>query len=810
MKDQARAVIIGGGITGCCILYHLAQAGWSDVTLVEKDEITSGATCHAMGLLTQFNASPTMMRLRRYSAQMYARLGAYAKVGSLRVASSKEQHRTLLREVSQAKGVGLDVAVITPQEARAIMPWMSVKEVHSAVYLPADGHLDPHGATHAVAKAAKKLGATIQTQTRVTGIEVSPRGAVTRVKTNRGDVRTEIVINAAGLWGAQVAAMVGAAIPSTPVVHQHAGLAAVPGHEVPAGGPCFRDIDYWIYGRPEHGGMLVGGWELNPPSIWEDGVPWSHSGATVPDDLDRFEPLLENAIKRFPFLAEAGLERLIAHPDAFTPDAQPLLGPWPGVQGFWLACGLSMNGFGGAGGIGKALAQWIIEGSTEVDLHGYHAWRFGRNFRDPAYAAACARQCYRYYYYTRYPHDEDTALRPRRISPFHYRLQDLGAVFGQKNGWERVNYVMRGEPWRRAGEEQRAYGGWVKPPYFEELAAEHRAFREGVGMVDLTSFGKIEFKGPGALPLLQRLAVSNMDQPAGAVIYTQFCNPQGGVRADVTITRLADDHFRLITGAGFIDNDLGYIQSNRADDDQPVEIRDVTEEYACLALWGPKAREVLQAATADDVSHPALPYMQARTITVNGVRVLAQRISYVGELGWELYAASHRAIIVWDRLWEAGQAVGLIVGGYKVLGSLRIEKGYVYYSSDLTTLDNPYAAGLGFTVDLENGGDFIGREALQKIKKDGIQTKLCAITIGGADWLPLYGGEAVIAGGKVITRLRSADYGHTVQRNIGLAYLPSGLAQEGTPLEIEIFGARAAARVGPRVAYDPQGAALQG
>ena len=809
MIDQARVVVIGGGITGCNILYHLAKAGWTDIVLVEKDEITSGATCMAMGLLTVFNSSPTMMRLRKYSAELYEELGVYDKVGSLRVASSKLQHQTLQRDVSKARGIGLDVDLITPQEALKIMPWMSDKDVYSAVYIPADGHLDPHGATHAVADAAKKLGATILTKTLVTGIELSPRGEVTGVKTNRGHIRTEIVVNSAGLWGAQVAAMAGVMVPSSPVIHQHSGLSAVPGQEVPEGAPCFRDTDYLIYGRPEHGGILVGGWEANPPSCWEDGVPWDHSATEVPSDIDRFEPLLENTIKRFPFLAEAGLERLISHPDAFTPDANPLMGPWPGLKGFWLACGMSMHGFGGAGCIGKAMAEWIIDNDTELDFYGYHAWRFGRNYLDPYYAASCACECYKYYYYTRYPNDEDTRMRPRRISPFHHRLQDLGAVFGKKNGWERVNYVMPGEPWRRAGEDQRGWGGWAKEPYFEVVAAEHKAIRERVGLVDLTSFGKIELKGPGALPLLQRLAVSNMDRPVGTVIYTQLCNARGGIMADVTITRLADNCFRLITGSGSIDNDRGYLVSQLRLEDPAVEILDVTDNFACIGLWGPRASDVLGAVTGDDISNEALPYMQAKLITVNGVQVLVQRLSFAGENGWELYAAFDRAIVVWDRLWNAGQAHDIIVAGYKVLGSLRIEKRYLFYNADITTLDNPYEAGLGFSVDLESKTDFVGREALQKIKAEGIRNKLCTITIGDEKWLPLYGAEAVIAEDRVISRLRSCGYGHTVKKNIGLAYLPLELAKEGTPLEIEIFGELVPAQVAARVLYDPDGKKLR-
>ncbi|MGD9504887.1 MAG: FAD-dependent oxidoreductase [Syntrophobacteraceae bacterium] len=809
MKDSARVVVIGGGITGCSILYHLAKAGWKDLVMVEKNEITSGATCMAMGLLTQFNSSPTMMRFRKYSSEMYTDLGVFEKVGSLRVASSKTQHLTLLKEVSQAKGVGLDVDIISPKEALKIMPWMSGENVYSAVYLPQDGHLDPHGATHAVAKAARDLGAIIYTDTRVTGIDLTPDGAIAGVRTNKGDIRCEIVVNCAGLWAAQVAAMVGAKIPSTPVVHQHAGLGAVPGSEIPEGAPCFRDTEYLIYGRPEHGGVLLGGWETNPVSTWEDGVPWSHAATELPTEFDRFEPLFENAVKRFPFLAEAGLERLIAHPDAFTPDSRPLLGPWPGVKGFWLACGLSMNGFGGAGGIGKSMAEWITQGSTEVDLYGFHAWRFGRNYLDPFYAASCARECYRYYYYTRYPHDEDVEMRPRRISPIHYRLQDLGAVFGKKNGWERVNYCNPGEPWRRAGEDQREWGAWVKPPYFERVGVEHKAFREAAGMVDLSSFGKIDFKGPGALPLLQRLAISNMDKPVGSVMYTQFCNHKGGLLADVTITRLGGEHFRLVTGSGYIDNDFGHVISQQCKDDPEVEIRDVTEEYACMALWGPKAAAILQSVTSDDLSNEALPYMQCRTITVNGVKVTAQRLSYVGEKGWELYAPVKRAIVVWDAVFNAGQAHGLEVGGYKTLDGLRMEKGYLYYGGDITTMENPYEAGLAFNVHLKKDADFLGKAALAKAREAGVSKKLCTVVIGGEDWLPLYGGEAVLSGGKVVSRLRSTAYGYTVKRNIAMVYLPVELAVEGTKLEVEIFGEKTPAEVTPRVLYDPKGAALK-
>ncbi|HEX5466934.1 MAG TPA: FAD-dependent oxidoreductase, partial [Candidatus Limnocylindrales bacterium] len=482
--EQARVVIVGGGITGCSIAYHLAQAGWTDVLLLDKAGLTSGSTCHAAGLVTQFNPSATMMRMRQYSIALYRELGVFEQVGSLRFASSQEQLQELQRTASRARGIGLDVDLLSPAEALRLMPAASPRELYGAVHIPEDGHLDPHGATHAVAAAARKLGVRIRTGMRVTGIELTPRREVARVRTDGGDIVTELVVDAAGMWAPRVAAMVGAWFPSTPVDHQHIALKAVPGQEVPADMPCFRDPDNLVYGKAEHGGILFGGYEPEPVARWVDGVPWEHAATSLPPDYDRFAPLMEGAVRRFPFLAEAEVVNLVCHPDAMTPDAAPLLGPLPGLHGFWVAAGLSLNGFGGAGGIGRTMAQWITAGETELDVQPYRAWRFGRTHRDPTYAATQAREAYRYYYRLRYPFDQDEWGRPRRTSPVHDRLLDAGTVFGVKNGWERPDYVEPGRPARRAGADQRAWG-WARPPYFERLAAEHTAFRERVGLIDL-------------------------------------------------------------------------------------------------------------------------------------------------------------------------------------------------------------------------------------------------------------------------------------------------------------------------------------
>jgi glycine cleavage system T protein len=804
MKDQARVVVIGGGITGCSVLYHLAKAGWTDVVLVEKGELTSGATCHAAGTLTEFNTSKTIMRMRQYSVGLYRELKTYDEIGSLNIASSPEMLKTLQRNVSRAKGIGLNANIISPKEILELLPWASEKDLYGAVYLPEDGQIDPHETTYAVAKAATNLGAEIYTRTRVTGIELTSKGEVSKVKTDKGDIQCEMVVNAAGIWSDKIAAMVGVQIPCSAVVHQHIALEPIPGKEIPIDSPVFRDYEYLVYGRPEGGSYLIGGWEAEPPACWIDGAPWEHESSDVPNDLDRFAPMLEDATKRFPFLADSGLIRLVAHPDAFTPNSEPLLGPWPGVKGFWLAANSSMQGFGGGGGMGKSLAEWMMTGQTEWDIYGFRPWRFNKHYNDPYYAAECAKECYKYYYHTNYPNDEESASRPRRISPFHHRTQDLGAVYGRKNGWERVNYFEPQKSWRRAGEEQREWGGWVEPSYFDTVANECKAVRENVGIFDFTSFGKIDIKGAGALELIQRLTDNDMDRPVGAVIYSQFLNDQGGIVGDVVVTRWANDHFRIISGSGYVDSDLGWIKLQQLESDPPVSVLDATEDYAVIGLWGPKARQVLQKITTEDMSNEAFPYMTAKSFDINGVEVLAQRVTYVGELGWELQVPSNKAIFIWDQLWAAGQEHQITPCGYKAIDSLRLEKGFLGLTSDITALETPYEARLGFCVKLKANNNFIGKQALEKVKADGVQQKLCTVTVGSEDYLTLYGGEAVLSQGETVSRLRSAGYGHYISKNIAYTYLPLELAKEGTELSVEIFGEQVQAVVTADALYDPK------
>ena len=652
-----------------------------------------------------------------------------------------------------------------------------------------------------------RLASRFATRTRVTGIELGSHHEVRAVRTAAGRIETDHAVNAAGVWAPQVAEMVGARLPSVPVDHQHILMQAVPGAEVPRRSPCFRDTDNLVYGKEEAGGMLIGGYEQNPSARWTDGVPWDHGASPVESDMDRFVPLLEGAIRRFPFLDRSGVIRLLCHPDAMTPDGNPLLGPMPGTPGFWVAAGLSLNGFGGAGGIGRALAQWIIDGEPELDVGPYRAWRFGPAYQDPWFATACAREAYRYYYRLRYPLDADEWGRGLRASPLQVRLQDLGAVFGSKNGWERADHFEPGNGWRRSGADQRRFG-WTKPPWFDRVGVEHEAFRERVGIIDMTSFGKLEVSGPGALALLERVCDSRIDRAIGSVIYTQFLNRRGGIVADVTVTRLEQQLFRVITGAAAVDGDRGWLELCRRPQDGPVEIRDCTDELAVIGIWGPASRSVLAACSDADVSDEALPFRQAREIGVAGAPVLAQRITYVGELGYELYVPREWAVQTWDRLIDGGTEHGITAGGYRALESLRLEKGYRYFGTDLTSSDTPYESGLGFCVALDKG-EFIGRGALSRPGVQAPARRLRTLTVGDEQYVTAYGGEAVRHRGTVVGRVRSCGYGYTVRRNIALATVPAELEQ-GTELAVDVFGDAVPARIERDVLYDPNGERVRG
>ncbi|HUF60181.1 MAG TPA: FAD-dependent oxidoreductase [Actinomycetota bacterium] len=804
MSDRAHAVVIGGGVTGCSVALHLARAGWTDVLLLDKGELTSGSTAHAAGLVTMFNPSPTMTAFRRYSVELYRELGVFDSVGSVRIASSPESLKELQRGVSRARGIGLDVELLSAEETQKLMPAATAEGLFGSVWVPGDGFLDPHTATYAMADAARALGVRIRTGERVTGIEISDRRVIVALRTERERIECEVVVDAAGIWAPRVAALAGVRVPSTPVDHQHIALKAVPGSELPRDMPCFRDPDNLVYGKSEAGGVVFGGYEPDPVARWVGGPPWEHGGRSLPPDIDRFERLLRGAARRFPFVADAEIVKLVCHPDAMTPDAAPLVGPVPDVRGLWLAAGLSLNGFGAAGGLGKSLAEWIIAGGTELDLTSYRPWRFGRVHEDAGWVAELARETYRYYYLLRYPFDHDELGRPKRVSPLHGRLQETGAVFQVKHGWERAERCEPGEVWRRAGPDQRAFG-WARPPWLDRVGEEHRAVRERAGLFDLSSFGKIEVVGPDALRLLERAAANRVDVPAGSVVYSQLLDRRGGIVGDVTIVRLGAERFRVITGAGAIDGDLGWLRSiSLREEMSDVSLRDASEELAVIALWGPAAPTILGACTGSSLTSEDFPRMSARAFPIGAAPVWGQRVSYAGEAGWEFFVEPAWAVEVWDRLAAAGAEHGLEVCGYRCLDGLRIEKGFRAFGSDMTADDSPLEAGLERFVVFE-GRDFIGRGPLLEQRERGITRRLRTVLVGdGGDYVPIYGGEAVLDGAEVVGRIRSCGYGFTVGRNVALASLPIEL-RGGADLRVDVFGESVPAEIAPDVLVDGDG-----
>ena len=808
MKDQAQVVIIGGGIFGTSIAYHLARAGCTDVVLLEKGELTSGTTFHSVGLVSQFRTSPALMKVMNYTITLYNELAhgeggdslGWHTVGSLRLASSNDRLKALQREVSRANAIGLTAEIISSREVLELCPQLNDESLFGAVYVPDDGHIDPSGITFEFARQARKLGVEINTNVLVTDITLSAANEVTQVITDHGNIKTQCVVNAAGQWAPRIGQMVGVHIPIVPMMNQYLTTKPIEGHALPTKTPVIRDPDRLFYCREDVGAYLIGGFETNPKPWSIDGAPWDFTQELLPGEWELFEGILEGAMQRIPILTEAEAIELINGPDAFTPDGYYAMGPVPGLKGFFVAAGGSDNGIAGAGGVGLLMAEWILEGETSIDTHEMNVRRFGPHLAKKTFLVEQCREVIRYYYHLRYPNDENEWGRPLRTSPLYERLKELGAVFGLKNGWERVNYFDTGQSWRQAGADQKNWG-WERPPYFDLVGNEVKAARERVALFDMTSFGKIRLCGSGALALLQKLAANNLDKPVGSVTYTQFLNPKGGIESDVTVTRLKDDEFRIISGTSFVSNDLGWIRLHMPGDGS-VEIEDETENLCCLGLWGPESRRVLESVCGSDLSNAAFPYMTARWIEINNIALWAQRVSYVGELGWELYIQPEDAVTVWDALMDTGSDAGIQPAGYKALDALRIEKGYLYWSGDITPVDNPLEAGLGMFVHLSKA-DFIGKAALERIQKKGLGSRLTALTMDAGG--NLYGGESVFANGKVINRIRSGNFGYTVGQDIGLIYLPLKLAKAGQELEVQVMGKRVKSRVAELPLVDPKG-----
>jgi len=794
VKSAARAVVIGGGVGGCSILYWLTRLGWDDVVLCERAELTSGSTFHSAGLVGQLRGSLSLTKMMMSSVELYRTLGeevgletGWHEVGSLRLASSEERMEELARQAGWAKTFGLPLDLVSAEAAQRLFPPMSTAGVLGAAYLPTDGYIDPSQLTFALAEGARRGGAEIYTNTRVTAIDVD-RNRVRGVVTDRGEIYAEIVVDAGGIFAGEIGRLAGVNVPVIPMAHEY--LITKP-HGVPLDVPTMRDPSLLVYFRGESGGLVMGGYERQPAPWSLDGIPADFNGRLLAEDWPRFEELMEGALVRVPELGDAEVIKLINGPEAFTPDGEFILGP-SDVRGFWIAAGFCAHGLAGAGGMGQLLAEWIVEGLPSLDVWEMDSRRFGRHYESREYTLARTTEVYSTYYDVKYPGHERKAGRPLRVSPTYARAQELGAVFGEKSGWERVNWF---EPNAVLGNESLRPRGWAGRLWSPAIGAEHVACRTSAALFDETSFAKIEIVGKAAADFLERLCDNKVARDVGAVTYTQMLNERGGIECDFTVTRLAENRFRIVTGTAFGRHDQAWIRLHAP---EGVQVEDVTSRYACLGLWGPNARAILQPLTTEELT---FPYMRARELTVGSVPCLALRVTYVGELGWELYCPVEYGLRLWDTISEVGREHGLVAGGYKAVDSLRLEKGYRVWGSDISPEDTPFEAGLGFAVKLDKG-DFIGRDALLAASEPA--RRLACLVLDDPRSVAL-GSEPVRVGGEIVGRVTSGGYGYTVERSIAYAYLPAAAVVPTTRVEVEIFGQWIPGAVVEEPLFDPKG-----
>ncbi len=807
MSDSYRAIVVGGGVAGASIAYHLTAAGWQDTLLLDRNELTSGSTFHSAGLVGQLRSSVSLTRMMMYSTQLYRRLEeetgvnvGWHEVGSLRLASSTERMQELQRQAGWAQTFGLPLHLISTDEALAMFPLFKADGVLGAAFIPTDGHLDPTGLTMALAEGAKRRGAHVRTSTRVTAVRTH-EGRVVGVTTDEhGDIDADVVVNAGGMYAGQIGHLAGVEVPVVPFAHQY--LITKPIDGVRADFPTMRDPDRLVYFREEVGGLVMGGYERNPKT-WavEDGPPADFNHQLLPDDWERFESLAHNAAELVPAMETAEIGHMINGPEAFTPDGEFIMGE-SDVRGFFVAAGFCAHGIAGAGGIGKVMAEWITEGAPEYDLWKMDIRRFGPQYRSRGYARARAVEVYEHYYDIHYPGEEKLAGRPLKMSPTYSRLSELGAAFGEKSGWERANWFSSNED---PAHEDRRPRGWAGEHWSTAIVTEHLACRDRVALFDESSFAKISVEGPDAAAFLQRICANDMDRAPGTVIYTQLLDARGGIACDLTATRLTPTSYFLVTGTAFGSHDLSWIRRQLQPGDD-VRVDDVTSSRGCLGLWGPRARNVLASVSRENVAADAFPFMTAREITVGDVPCLALRVTYVGELGWEFYPATEFAAALWDTLMAAGAGHGIVPAGYRAIDTLRLEKGYRAWGSDITPEGSPLEAGLAFAVRMDKPG-FTGNEALERQLGAGLTQVLACLTLDDPRSMTL-GNEPVFHDGAVVSRVTSGGIGYavgTAGTSIAFAYLPPSLAEPGTECEIEVFGERVSAVVAPSPLWDPEG-----
>ena len=800
---HARAVIIGGGVVGCSVAYHLALQGWTDVVLIERKRLTSGTTWHAAGLIGQLRATANMTKLAKYSADLYGNLEedtglatGFRRTGSISAALSEARFSELKRQASMARAFGIEVDVITPGEIKSRYPQVNIAGMTGGVWIPSDGKADPANIALALAKGARQRGVKIFENVVVTGITTT-NGAASGVVTDHGAIAVDYVVNCAGLWARDVGLMAGVNVPLQACEHFYVLTGAVPG--LPRDLPTLRVPDECAYYKEDAGKMMLGFFEPNAKPWAVGGVPDDAEFTTLPDDWEQISAQLEQATHRMPLLAEHGIATFFNGPESFTPDVRYLLGEAPELRNFYVAAGFNSVGIQSAGGAGRVLAEWMAAGGPTMDLGDVDISRMQRFQNNKTYLTARVRESLGLLYADHFPHRQYATARDVRHTPLHERWQARGAVFAEVAGWERPGFFAPG-------------GGsydysWGRPAWFQHTAAEHMAIRSGAGVLDMSPFGKFRVIGRDAEAVLQRISANDVAVPVGRCVYTQWLNHKGGIEADLTVTRLAPEEFLVVTSGGAAVRDFAWLQRHIPAGAHCIAI-DVTAGEACLAVMGPSARDILQRHTPADLSNAAFPFATARSIEFGMAHVRAHRITYVGELVWELYVAADQARHVFDTLMAVG---GVTPAGIHAMDSLRLEKAYRHYGHDISNEDHVLDAGLGFAVRTKKPdgkyGPFIGRDAVLARRAQGVTRVLAQFLLHDPEPL-LFHNEPIICDGEVIGHLTSGGYGHALGAAIGLGYIPASRLNGTFDIEVEGRLIRATASATPL--YDPTSSRIRG
>ena len=802
--SHARAVVVGGGIIGTSVTYHLTKLGWKDVVLLEQGSLSGGTTWHAAGLVGQLRASSNLTRLIRYSADLYERLEAetgqatgWKRCGSLSVARTGERMTQLERNAALARSYGIDAEVISAKRAGERYPLMRTDDLVGAVWIPGDGKANPADITQALARGARAGGAAIHEGVTVTGVRLE-RGAVAGVETSQGSIATEILVNCAGMWARELGRLSGVTVPLHACEHMYIVTNPIDG--VTPDLPVMRDADGHIYFKEEVAGLLMGGFDPWAKPWGMDGIPEGFSFGTLPEDWSKFEPLMQNAIQRVPALESAQVRLLMNGPESFTPDNYFILGEAPEVRRYYVGAGFCSGGIAAAGGAGRALAEWIVEDRPSMDLWQADIRRFGAFHANPEFLRERASEIVGVHYFVAFPNRELETGRGLRLSPLYERLRDKRACFGNKMGWERANWFA---PPGVVPETAYSFG---RQNWFPYVAAEHRACREAVAVFDQSSFSKFRLEGPDAEAVLQRLCANDVAVAPGRVVYTGMLNERGGFESDLTVTRLGADAYLIVTGSAQTTRDAHWIRRH-IPAGITASLVDITGAYAVLGVMGPRSRDLLSRLTRADLSNAAFPFAASREIWLARARVRASRITYVGELGWELYVPVEFAAGVYDALHAAGGDLGLADAGYYAIESLRVEKAYRAWGRELTTDDTPLEAGLGFAVRFDKAAPFIGREALLAHRGAALAKRLVSFILDDPAALPL-GDEPIWCDGSIVGSTSSAAYGHTLGRAVAMGYVRRAGGVDAAYLsqarfEIEIAGDRFAARGSFKAPYDP-------